>query len=289
MSRSNMPGSTIKPPRAAERTVTAREGGRGFTLIELLVVIAIIAILASILLPALAAAKGKAHAVKCLSNTKQLAYAVHLYATDFEDAFPGNPGSKSWVGGALDWNFSPDNINEQKLVDRAASAIAPYLESIGVFKCPSDTKSAKNGLRVRSLSMNAALGGSADVSRNQDTTRQYINAAKMSQLEMPGPSETFMMLDEHPDSINDATFHVVPGLSLASAEWRDLPASYHYGGGANFTFADAHSEIKIWRDARTKKQIRQQEKWWSGRNSPLPVPGSQDYQWITDRMPYLPK
>ena len=250
---------------------------KGFTLIELLVVIAIIAILAAMLLPALAKAKGRAQAVSCQSNTKQLLLGWMLFVDDNDDRLPAG-----LVGGGMDWT-----ANSAKLINANDSPLANYVKSAGVYKCPSDKymSAANPGPRVRSTAFNAALGGNPQIETGTPYPgRTYFAARKSSDLVKPGPAMIWVTLDEHPDSINDAVFHLIEGRLPTQAEWRDLPANQHYGCGANFSFADGHSEIRKWVEKSGASATCRPVTYTDLPN--LQVRGSKDYQWVNDRMPY---
>ncbi len=247
----------------------SRATGRrsGFTLIELLVVIAIIAILAGMLLPALAKAKTKAQGILCMNNTKQLMLANHLYVGDNNDRFPGafhgglasNPTPDEprapWVVGWLDWGNSQHNTNIQYLINPSYSKLASYFGNTkNIFKCPADKylSQQQRGLgwteRVRSIAGNIQVGdGNCGIATKEgpfsgsDFT-QYAHVKKTGDLNIPGPSSTWVYVDEHPDSINDAGLfspHFDSGALI------DMPATYH-NGACGFSFADGHSEIKKW-------------------------------------------
>src|SRR5262249_55207076 len=70
----------------------------------------------------------------------------------------------------------------------------------------------------------------------------------LKQSDVPQPVNTWVTVDEHPDSINDGFFIVSSDSSLNASKWGDLPASYH-NGACGFSFADGHAEIHKWKSA----------------------------------------
>jgi len=243
-------------------------GAGGFTLIELLVVIAIIAILAALLLPALSAAKMRAQGLQCMGNLRQLDTAWKMYANEFGGVFPPNEqGSVNaeyvgWVMGWLDYSgggdLGRDDTNTALLVTSSTALLGPYLKAAGVYKCPAD-QSHQYGVtglpRVRSYSMNQAIGPQANGTASGQgpwlPAPPFTVYIKENQVINPGPSDLFVFLDEHCDSINDGAFSfIMPYTSSgqptpASAQWEDVPAKYH-GNSCAFTFADGHAEIHKW-------------------------------------------
>lgn len=137
------------------KTHPARSTSRAFTLIELLVVIAIIAILASLLLPALGRSKAQAHNAACVNNLRQLGIATRLYAEDNQERLPSAE------------ILPTQPVDPRNPLPRICDVLASYVgrttgmntNSGTVFKCPADKK-GRFAAEGSSYEWNTDLNGS---------------------------------------------------------------------------------------------------------------------------------
>jgi prepilin-type N-terminal cleavage/methylation domain-containing protein len=121
-------------------SLPARRFTAAFTLVELLVTVAVIAVLASLLLPALARAKESARGTVCVSNLRQMGLATTLYSMDFKNRLPG---FRNWL--------------YARRGDLTTGALYPYVKSKGVYMCPTDALEIAQ--KRRPVSTGTAAGG----------------------------------------------------------------------------------------------------------------------------------
>lgn len=229
----------------------------GFTLVELLVVVlTLAALIALAVAPALARSRVSAETQACRHNLRQLAAAWTLYAADNNGTVVENvqggeaiAGSgfntrAAWAFGWVDWTTSPDNTNTLLVASPKYSRLADYQgRDARLFRCPADRylSSAQMArgwnFRARSYSSPMSIGIGQNLGPLDPMYRQVRST---HDLVHPTPSDTMVFLEEHPDSINDASF-----ASPRSSGFVDVPASFHQGG-MNLAMADGAVQSLVW-------------------------------------------
>lgn len=227
---------------------------RGFTLVELVFVVGSLALLACVCSPALARTRPSSHALRCQNNLRQLGVLCRQWTDDNSDYLltctDGLPYPRTnWFSGLQDFNgANPANLDPNQ------TPLWPYLGgAAGLFRCPADRSVVYvNGVyrpRVRSYSMSQVFsrGEWLDGTYNPGS---YSWRTYAKQGEIVFPARTYLLIDEHPSSINDAAFANVctgaqPNDPPGNTRIIDFPAAQH-NGAANLSFADGHAETHHW-------------------------------------------
>lgn len=238
--------------QAMKPTTASRIHNGAFTLVELLTLTAVGSLLLCVLASAHGDARVRNRSVQCLGNLMQIGRAWLIYADDYQGRLARNTSSGvNWVNGWID--YSPANRANWDPASLTNGLLSPYIPSAAIFRCPSDPSTllvnGERRPRVRSYSMNNFVGEGATAFTGSSAFQTFHTRQSLGR---PAPSQLWVVLEEHPDSLNDGVFFTNPEDTTPRIV--DLPAAFH-ASACNFLFADGRAGTQKWLDARTMPPI----------------------------------
>ena len=203
-----------------------------------------------------------------------------MYADDNNDeALGGFSKPKPWVDGAFD---NPSIGTDPRILTN--SPMWPYANSLQIFRCAADPSKLKLGgkllPRVISYCQNVFIGRDNPFAL-LIATRKPVK--KLSDLTGPGPSDVWVFIDEHENSINDAHYLAFGDfLNHKNQPWVDAPSGRH-GNAAGVVFADGHSEIHKWKTPGLSSRVLNPDGSMPRKLPVIPGPSAvQDWAWTTN-------
>ena len=210
-----------------------KKSDSAFTLIELLVVVAVIAMLLSVMMPALTRAKEAGKRSVCLSNAKSLAAGWLVYVQENDGRFPISYASNDgWIRPIPGYITNPAQA-PAALQDEAIEKglLYPYMETTKVYRCPIAKKN-----EFRTYSMTHAMNGSS-------MAKDYGGIVLSKITEIKNTGSRIVFLDDYANDW-DAAWIIYNNRE----QWWNTTPIRHGSGGNVFSFADGHSEFWAWKD-----------------------------------------
>jgi prepilin-type N-terminal cleavage/methylation domain-containing protein/prepilin-type processing-associated H-X9-DG protein len=214
-------------------------------------------------------------------NNDLLAPNDFPYLTSYAQAGAAQSKMKNWVVGTMavgaDASDHPYQVGKVSELLDPNSVLSPYLPNRGIYHCPADNyvdTYGGNAVHCRSISMNSAVGtifNSSTAMGGTDTrplgspvgggwlsgssyvggvNPTWLTYGKSSSFVRPGPSDTWVFIDENPQTINDGSMAISANAAPGATYVIDYPTGLHGGGGA-LAFADGHAIVHKWKDPAT--------------------------------------